>query len=67
MDKRIKNSEIKELSENICLFSDRINTLIKYFCVSDEMDINTKTIMINLISKIAQNIKIETENLKYIL
>ena len=59
--------EIKEISENICLYSERLISLVKYIYITDTMDVLDKSIIINFILEISQNIKIEVENLSYLL
>lgn len=58
-------TDFMEMSDHICLFANRLISLIKYInCVSD-MNLTDKTIIINFLDEIAANIKVEVENLKY--
>lgn len=67
MKQLTNESEIEELSENICLFLNRLKTILKYICYVEKMDIADKIIIMNFMSEIVHNINIEIENLKYII
>ena len=61
----LTKEDIAEMSENICLLSSRINSIIKYTQYICDMNIIDKCIIIGLCKELAQNLTTEIENISY--
>lgn len=64
MKEKYAKADFIEMSENICLFANRLISIIKYINHVSDMNLIDRTIIIDFLNEIASNIKIEVENLK---
>ena len=65
MDENFTKKNITEMLDNICLFANRLISIIKYINCAKDMNSNDRSIIIDFLDEIAGNIKIEIENLKH--